>query len=464
MTQTARPQTPWLVPPGDMTSFGRSSFTLACRGHEKMGEVLSYFVYEASWQAKNEEIDSQSEDCTFITIEREQKHMLGRIKTCQKSLIAYINQLEAWGFLVADGYRHTYQVHFRKITEAIHNPPETMKKKPRGKYAPTPSPEIQSETRLSQLQSQRAKLQSRLVKLQSEMVKIQSRMVTLQNQMVKIQSSQNAESTPEQDLEGEMELSRILRSTMNLLEDSLVISASAESDGGISFLSSLSQFEETLQEVQKGQAPLDVSNIPPGREQEEPGKSADTSVKPASASAVHDTTPTQNTLLEPPTEEQSTPTSETHEQDELKIRRKMKDCSPEIQARRRKWQDHVNKRRGGELLPTKGERIGESNAIASLVDRFTDSQLEAIDTFVLAEIFPYKLPTSKHKLGGCALLRESQNAREVLKDRRVWPIRDAPPGTRTTSTAPVQQEDIYTAFIRKKAAESAAMARQGVAL
>jgi hypothetical protein len=327
MTQTARPQTPWLVPPGDMTSFGRSSFTLACRGHEKMGEVLSYFVYEASWQAKNEGIDSQSEDCTFITIEREQKHMLGRIKTCQKSLIAYINQLEAWGFLVADGYRHTYQVHFRKITEAIHNPPETMKKKPRGKYAPAPSPEIQSETRLSQLQSQRAKLQSRLVKLQSEMVKIQSRMVNLQNQMVKIQSSQNAESTPEQDLEGEIELSRILRSTMNLLEDSLVASASAESDGGVSFLSQLRSFEDTLKEVQNGQTPLDVSCSPEGYSQEEPVKEADTVPTPAVTSAVHDTTP--ETLQEIPTPEQPIKTlfpaaqpphnSKTHKKDNRKI-------------------------------------------------------------------------------------------------------------------------------------------------
>ncbi|SRR6266567_1087349 len=202
---------------------------------------------------------------------------------------------------------------------------------------------------------------------------------------------------------------------------SLVVSAHAESDGGASFLSSLSQFEDTLQEVQNGQAPLYTSCIPPGHE-EEPVKSAGDSEKPA-PSAANDTTPLQETptqVVHIQTTKPAPPTK-THEQDELKIRRKIKECPPEIQARRRKWQAYFNQRRGGELLPTKGECIGESNAIASLVDKFSDAELEVIDTFVLAEIFPFKVPANKHKLGGCALLKESQNAREVLKDRLKWP-------------------------------------------
>jgi hypothetical protein len=208
-------------------------------------------------------------------------------------------------------------------------------------------------------------------------------------------------------------------------EDSLVVSANAESDGGVSFLSSLSQFEETLKEVQNGQTPLDVSCSPEGYQQEEPVKEADTSKTPAT-SAANNTTSDEEALQKKPAQITLLPTypaspDKTHEKSNRKIRRKIQDCSPEIQARRRKWQAYFNQRRGGEALLTKKDCIAESEAIADLVDRFTDAELEAIDTFVLAEIFPFKVPANKHKLGGCALLRESQNAREVLKDRLKWP-------------------------------------------
>lgn len=296
----------------------------------------------------------------------------------------------------------------------------------------------------------------------------QMELLNLTNASVKFNKAITKESTKETT-------KNILRETSEEREDSLVASAHAESDGESA--SFLSQFEETSQAL-NGKAPRDVSSCAEeGRNQGEPLKSADTSKEPACTSAAHSTTHEEEMLQESPQEvalvptiqdapTQPVPTRETYEQDELKIRRKIKECSPEIQARRRKWQAYFNQRRGGEPLLTKGECIGESKAIADLVDRFTDAQLEAIDAFVLAEIFKFKLPANKHKLGGCELLRESQNAREVLKERYKWPSRDAKAGSISPTMGISPPVDKYVLEIRKRAAETAARnaVAQGVAL
>jgi hypothetical protein len=289
MTQTARPPTPWLVdlPPNDIIHYGRASFMRACRGHEQMGAVLSHFVYEASWKAKNEGIDVEAEDCTSITIEVIQTDVLKRVSISHKSLITYLHTFVEWGFITGDNYRHMYDVHFKKIREAIASPPEPFPSKPRGNHA------YRGDDRIVKLQSRLEKLQAEMVKIQNRIETIQSETVTFQSKDVTIQSSGMNEATSEQGLEGNFETPRIYRITKDIIEDSLVASASAESDGGAAFLSSLSQFEDTLKEVQNGQTPLDVSCSPEGYNQEELVKSADTDPKPAVTSAIHDTTPLQ---------------------------------------------------------------------------------------------------------------------------------------------------------------------------
>jgi hypothetical protein len=418
MTQTARPQTPWLVPVGKSSDMEHETFTRICRGHVPLGKVLGYFVYEASWQAKNEGMDITHIES--IPLKREQKKILAQVKISQNSLTTYIKQLVEWGYIQADTHRHTYAVCFQTINTAIADPPALFPKKPRGKHAPPKviSPESQAKTDQEKI----AKLRNKLTTLGKRFSNLGIQITTLRNELSNLGITEFAESASEQGFEGNSEAPRIYRITKDIIEDSLVASANAESDAGASFLSSLSQFEETLREVQNGQAPLQASVA--HRREEEPVKEADTSKTPAVTSAVNDTT--NVSLQEIPTEPlfptaQSLPSNKTNEKGNSKLSGKKDTRSPIDRTRCQKWQVFFNARRGGEPLALKGPRINESECIISLVQKFTDEQITAIDTFVLAEIFPHKLPANKHKVGARIVLDESQNAREVLKDRFKWP-------------------------------------------
>jgi hypothetical protein len=317
MTQTARPQTPWLVPVGKSSDMEHETFTRICRGHVPLGKVLGYFVYEASWQAKNEGMDITHIES--IPLKREQKKILAQVKISQNSLTTYIKQLVEWGYIQADTHRHTYAVCFQTINTAIADPPALFPKKPRGKHAPPKviSPESQAK--------KIAKLRNKLTTLGKRFSNLGKQITTLRNELSNLGITEFAESASEQGFEGNFEAPRIYRITKDILEDSLVVSASAESDGGISFLSQLRSFEDTLKEVQNGQTPLDISCSPEGYHQEEPMKPADTSIEPA-PSAVHDTT---NVPQEIPTPEQPTeplfpaaqplPGNKTHRKDNRKI-------------------------------------------------------------------------------------------------------------------------------------------------
>jgi hypothetical protein len=316
MTQTARPQTPWLVPVGKSSDMEHETFTRICRGHVPLGKVLGYFVYEASWQAKNEGMDITHIES--IPLKREQKKILAQVKISQNSLTTYIKQLVEWGYIQADTHRHTYAVCFQTINTAIADPPALFPKKPRGKHAPPKviSPESQAKTDQEKI----AKLRNKLTTLGKRFSNLGIQITTLRNELSNLGITEFAESASEQGFEGNSEAPRIYRITKDIIEDSLVASANAESDAGASFLSSLSQFEETLREVQNGQAPLQASVA--HRREEEPVKEADTSKTPAVTSAVNDTT--NVSLQEIPTEPlfpaaQPSHNSKTHKKDNRKI-------------------------------------------------------------------------------------------------------------------------------------------------
>lgn len=99
---------------------------------------------------------------------------------------------------------------------------------------------------------------------------------------------------------------------------------------------------------------------------------------------------------------------------------KIADCPPDIQARRRHWQQHFNLRRGNEPLDQQGPRIEEAKAIADLVAKYTDAQIRAIDTHVLAS-FPYNQPGRQFEVSGSVVMARAQTARQALKERRKWP-------------------------------------------
>lgn len=431
MTQTStRPQTPWIVdlPPNDIIHYGRASFMRACRGHEQMGAVLSYFVYEASWKAKNEGIDAEAENCTAITLELTQKDVLKRVNISQKTLITYLHTFEEWGFLTADGYRYTYTIHFKKIREAVACPPEPLPTKPRGKHA------YSGDDRIVKLQSKLEKLQREMVKIQSEIVKLQSKNVNLQSSVVNLQSSESYESTPEQVLEGNSEAPRIIRITENLKKDLLVALSRDESSFTLEEkeLSSVSSREES-----QAQSTESLSDVP---------------TEVALQKDKTDTLPPA-----PPPSQDKTP----EKRNSKKRITPIKECSPEIQARRRTWQEHFNKRRGGDLHTLVKDKTNESIGIGSLVDTFTDAQIQAIDHYLYTSDHYWSDVERRHDIDGHLVWKKSKVVREVLKERGRWPMRDIP--SDDTSPPETKPKNFRTNFneIYKQEHMAAAGARAG---
>src|SRR2546423_12876404 len=131
---------PWIVdlPPNDIdiTGISRASFIRACQGHEKMGDLLAYFILIASHAAKDQRIDTTAPDCTFIDISCKFENIIKKVNISRKSFSNYVKQMETLGYVAAPAYQRVYRVYFKKINAAIKSPPEEVKAKPRGKYAP----------------------------------------------------------------------------------------------------------------------------------------------------------------------------------------------------------------------------------------------------------------------------------------------------------------------------------------
>jgi len=227
----------WIVPLPEKEggTFGRPSLCAACRGNEDIGVVLNYFTFEASVEVKNRKIDISTVE--YIILKRMLDDILDGVKPSRiskKTLIDYIRKLQEWGFIRANGYHHTYEVYFHKITEAIQNPPPPEKRKPRGRHVSKLQSQklnLQSDTVKTTISTELEvkstiqgdevvlKLQSQIVTLQSQIVNLQSEMFTLQSQIVTLQSVQSSEVAPQGDLDGKNDALRLIRDCNRLLEN-----------------------------------------------------------------------------------------------------------------------------------------------------------------------------------------------------------------------------------------------------
>lgn len=403
-TTPARPPVTWLVPMPEGDPFGRTCLKIACRGKCDLGELLNYFLYAASWEAQHKKLDKS---CGTITVTRTLDQIQERIAVSKKTLIAYNHQLAAWGFITPHGYRHTYDVHFDTIAEAIANPPAPERPKLRGRHARRSEQDVKSiipsiPTVKSSIPARDARderderinlLEERIVNLTSQIVDLQSWIVNLTSQIVNLQSLQFSEGASGEAREAKTG-PLLLREGERVREDSFV----ASDDG---------TFKQHNEEDASIQRENDLS----------------CSHEMATGSDAM-TLPTRS--APPPTEE-----TQAHGENKTPPARRltMQECTPEVRTRRRAWQLHFNRRRGGEkeYLTKEGARRDENFAIADLVEIFTDEQIKAIDGFVLKEVFPYKQEHMRHTVGGRVVLDQSQNARETLKRRRKWPGQTPPP-------------------------------------
>ncbi len=110
--------------------YNRDSLTRACQGNERMASVLDYFLFEGSW-----EIDRQKlpEGCKVVEFIRKHAQILKRLtfNLSRKSLIGYLDTLNAWGFVNSEKFHNHYIVHFDTVQAAIDEPPATKERKSR---------------------------------------------------------------------------------------------------------------------------------------------------------------------------------------------------------------------------------------------------------------------------------------------------------------------------------------------
>lgn len=183
------------------SSFGRAALTAACRGHNNMGVVLNYLVYEASVEAKSKHINK--DEVEYVEITRTQETILKGIHGAtqsKKTINLYTKQFQEWRFVDADSYHHKYKVYFKNIQAAIDKPPPIDPPKPRGVHA---KKDTANDTNGKNAISPDSKNticnhEDEMVKMRFQMVNLASEMVKMSFEIAKLRNGQSCESAPEE--------------------------------------------------------------------------------------------------------------------------------------------------------------------------------------------------------------------------------------------------------------------------
>lgn len=122
MTQTA-PKVPWII------QFQQKDLLTACWGGEKEANLLYHFLNKASWEAKNQGIES----CKFIPFKEEHDKILKLVPMAEGTLIKYLKRFNLAGYVSSGRYGNTFTVNVAAIKAAFTNPPEKPLSAPRGR-------------------------------------------------------------------------------------------------------------------------------------------------------------------------------------------------------------------------------------------------------------------------------------------------------------------------------------------
>ena len=126
----------WLVTPPEGVTF-TAALTAACRGNEKLANILNYFLDVAAREAKRQNIDIEKVD--YIEIKRLQDNIVAGLErhnkgASKKTIRDRMVILTSLSYLDMDAYHNTYRIYFRNIQSGMHNPPESEKPKLRGRH------------------------------------------------------------------------------------------------------------------------------------------------------------------------------------------------------------------------------------------------------------------------------------------------------------------------------------------
>lgn len=123
MTQTAAPKVPWII------TFQRKDLLTACWGSEKEANLLYHFLNKASWEAKNNKLES----CKIITFHETHDEILQLVPMAEGTLIKYLKRFNLAGYVSSGRYGNTFTVNTESIRAAFANPPEKPLSAPRGR-------------------------------------------------------------------------------------------------------------------------------------------------------------------------------------------------------------------------------------------------------------------------------------------------------------------------------------------
>lgn len=203
----------WLITAPEGGPSFNDLLVTACRGNNPIAALLNVFLFEAAKEVRRRHIKKEEVEFIRVTITLDgiikDIHALHQ-SVCKKTLIARIKKLQFWEFIQADGYRHRYDIYFRKIADAFINPPPKEQPKPRGRHAhrlqnSTSSPEqdctfehshettICAEVPDGETTILLEKALSEIEMLRGEIVVLQQQLVKLQQEMVNLQSVQSSE-------------------------------------------------------------------------------------------------------------------------------------------------------------------------------------------------------------------------------------------------------------------------------
>lgn len=185
MTQVATPPVKWAIdiPSEKLSAFGRPCFDAACRGNDRIGRVLNYFVYEASREVERCKMNLSTIEGKVVTLQRTHDAMLRTLgHMSEKTLITYLKKLDTWGYVHSVPYQKVYTVCLGAIEEAIQSPPAIEKRirphgatrKKKGCNITTFQPDEMSEACAGDWQQKVEKLQEKVEKLQEKVDTLQS--------------------------------------------------------------------------------------------------------------------------------------------------------------------------------------------------------------------------------------------------------------------------------------------------
>jgi hypothetical protein len=116
-----------------------------------------------------------------VVLQRTLDQMLSAVSISKKTLIGYLDQLNAWGFVLSRPYHREYTVCIEAIAAAIREPP------PRASRKKAPSVLVSEGCTSTTLQPDNVELAHKVVELQSKVELLQRKVVELQSKVELLQ-------------------------------------------------------------------------------------------------------------------------------------------------------------------------------------------------------------------------------------------------------------------------------------